>query len=396
MNNMVHILQVVHSLAIGGTERVVCDLVRCFNDGEFRTSVCCLDELGEFGAELRAEGVPVHVLDRKPGLDLALASRIRDLCRQEKIDLIHAHQYTPYFYSAAAALRAGLLPVIFTEHGRHWPDRLRFKRALGNQLLRLTTAAYTAVSEFSGRSLVQFEKMPKGNIRVIYNGIDVNDVRCGVNDRQRLRRDAGLDEDDLLVLSIGRMDPIKDFATLIGAFAEAARRSPRAFLWIAGGGDEAYRQQLERMILELGLADRVKLLGARRDVGALLAACDLYALPSITEALSMTILEAMAAGRAVLATRTGGNPELVVDGTTGVLVPVGDVPAMARALAGLLEDGSRRDHMGAAGRARVENLFSKEHCFAQYRDLYRSVSKKSGNLTAEAQRAPSGGAINDL
>jgi sugar transferase (PEP-CTERM/EpsH1 system associated) len=387
MNKPLHILQVVHSLAIGGTERVVCDLVRRFNDGEFRTSVCCLDGLGEFGAELRAGGVRVHVLGRKPGLDISITARLRNLYRQEKVDLIHAHQYTPYFYAAAAAFRAGMRPVIFTEHGRHWPDQLRLKRAMANQLLSLTTAAYTAVSEFSRQSLVQFEKMPGRKIQVIYNGIDVDDVRCAIDDRQRLRRDAGLNDDDLLVLSIGRLDPIKDFGTLIGAFAEAARRSPRAFLWIAGDGDEAYKRQLHQSITELGMVDRVKLLGARRDVGALLTACDLYALPSITEALSMTILEAMVAGRAVLATQTGGNPELVVDQTTGVLVPVGNVPAMAQALAHLLEDGSRRQRMGAAGRARVEKLFSKEQCFAQYRDLYRSVSKKSGNLTAEAQRA---------
>lgn len=384
-----HILQVVHSLAIGGTERVVCDLVRQFNDGEWRTSVCCLDGLGEFGAELRDEGVRVHVLGRKPGLDFSLASRMRDLCRREQVDVIHAHQYTPYFYAAAAALRAGSTPVIFTEHGRHWPDRLRLKRAMVNQLLRLTTAAYTAVSEFSRQSLVQFEKMPGRNIRVIYNGIDVNDVRCGSDDRQRLRRDAGLSDDDLLVLSIGRMDPIKDFGTLIRAFAEAARQSPRAFLWIAGDGDEVYKQQLRQSILEQGVADRVKLLGARRDVGALLSACDLYALPSITEALSMTILEAMVAGRAVLATRTGGNPELVVDETTGVLVPVGNVPVMAQAMARLLVDGARRERMGEAGRARVEELFSKEHCFAQYRDLYRSVSeKKRGVVVVPIKQQP--------
>ncbi|HXK40315.1 MAG TPA: glycosyltransferase family 4 protein, partial [Candidatus Paceibacterota bacterium] len=146
-----------------------------------------------------------------------------------------------------------------------------------------------------------------------------------------------------------------------------------AQLWIAGDGDVSYKQQLSRLVVELGLQEYVKLLGARRDVDALLSACDLYALSSITEATSMTILEAMAAGRAVVATRTGGNPELVVDGKTGRLVPVGDCSAMSEAIRVLMKDRPLRERMGQAGRARVEEQFSKERSFAQYRDLYRSI-----------------------
>ena len=372
-----HILQVVHSLDIGGTERVVCDLVRRFNDDEFRTSVCCLDGLGAFGADLRKEGIPVRVLNRKPGLDLSLALRLRDLCKEEKVDVLHGHQYTPYFYAAVAAFRAGLLPVIFTEHGRHWPDRLRIKRALVNQVLSLTTAAYTAVSEFSRRSLIQFEKMPGRNIQVIYNGIELNGIHDHGDNRKEIRRELGLKDEDLLVLSVGRMDRVKDFATLIRAFARVNEQLPQARLWIAGEGDASYKQELIQLARELGVQEKVELLGARRDVDALLSACDLYALSSITEATSMTILEAMSAGRAVLATRTGGNPELVVDQNTGLLVPVGDVPAMGEALGVLLKDAARRQRMGEAGRARVEELFSKEHCFAQYRELYQSLKECS-------------------
>jgi sugar transferase (PEP-CTERM/EpsH1 system associated) len=368
-----HILQVVHSLHIGGTERVVCDLVRVFNDTDFRTSVCCLDALGEFGEDLRNEGIDVHVLDRKPGLDFALSSCLRDLYSREKIDLIHAHQYTPYFYAAAAAFRAGLLPVIFTEHGRHWPDRLRIRRAMVNQMLRLTTTAYTAVSGFSRESLIRFEKMPGESIRVIYNGIDPDSIRNDADDRRNVRSELGIKDDDPLALSIGRLDPIKDFATLIRAFARIATQLPGARLCIAGDGDEAYKQQLLQLVQDLKLGENVRLLGMRRDISALLAACDLYTLTSITEATSMTILEAMAARKPVVATETGGNPELVVHGQTGVLVPVGDVVSISDAILFLLNDPARRERMGAAGRTRVEELFSKEQCFDRYRDLYRSI-----------------------
>lgn len=371
------ILQVVHSLAIGGTERVVSDLVEEFNDLEFHTSVCCLDGLGRFGEDLVKAGVRVHVLDRRPGVDLSLASQLRRLYRTEEIDVIHAHQYTPYFYAATAALLAGCIPVIFTEHGRHWPDGLRIKRAVVNQVLRLTTQAYTAVSEFSRQSLVQYEKIPTDRIRVIYNGIGVREAQTSAFKRKSLREKMRLSEEDLLVLSIGRMDPIKDFKTLIQAFFYAAQRLPRTSLWIVGDGDHEYRKQLECLVEQLRLSEKVKFLGARQDVTEILQACDLFVLPSVTEAASMTILEAMEAGRAVVATCTGGNPELVSHDITGWLVPVGDVSAMAEAVTLLLSDPIKRQDMGRAGRARIRERFTKQIAFAQYRNLYRSVRTKA-------------------
>jgi sugar transferase (PEP-CTERM/EpsH1 system associated) len=381
----VHVLQVVHALAIGGTEQVVCDLTRDFNDQEFRTSVCCLDALGELGEELVRDGVRVHVLDRRPGLDISLLSRARRLYKQEKVDLIHAHQYTPYFYSATAALRAGSIPVIFTEHGRHWPDRVRIKRAMANQILRITTAAYTAVSEFSRQSLIHYEKVSPRNIKVIYNGISLNRHRPDLAGREQARKAARLDNDDLVILSIGRMDPIKDFVTLIRAFFRATQELNRIYLWIVGGGDGIYLRQLRRLVDELGIGCKVMFLGARRDVHALLNTCDLFALASITEAASMTILEAMAAGRAVVATDAGGNPELVSHQCTGLLVPVGNATAMGEALVRLLKDSATRERMGMAAQERVKERFTREMTFAQYRNVYRSaIAEKSSDYFGSA------------
>jgi glycosyltransferase involved in cell wall biosynthesis len=319
-------------------------------------------------------------------VDFSLVRRLRDLYRSDQIDVVHAHQYTPYFYAAAAALTSGLTPVIFTEHGRHWPDRLRIKRAMVNQILDLTTDSYTAVSEFTRRSLVNYEKIAARKIELIYNGIDLAGSESTTENRNDMRSRFDLKESDLLVLSIGRMDPIKDFATLIRAFARTTREFPGAHLWIAGDGDKCYKQALLTLVGGLGLNDKVNLLGARRDVDALLSSSDLFAISSITEATSMTILEAMAAGRAVIATYTGGNPELVVDGETGILVPVGDVGAMTEALSRLLKGSAMRDRMGAAARARVKEKFSKDTAFARYRDLYRSIGYSSRRHRARRVR----------
>ena len=269
MTKPIHILQVVHCLEIGGTERVVADLARYFNDGEFRTSVCCLDGLGAFGEELRKDGIPARVFERRAGVDFSLVRRLRDLYRSDQIDVVHAHQYTPYFYAAAAALTSGLTPVIFTEHGRHWPDRVRIKRAIINQLFKITTAAYTGVSEFTRQSLARYEKIPIKAVHVIYNGIEKSGIREVNGARSAVRREAGLTDQDLLVLAVGRMDPIKDFRTLIRAFVLVGRQLPQAWLWIAGCGEATYLEELIRLAAQEG-AVRIRFLGARRDVDALL------------------------------------------------------------------------------------------------------------------------------
>ena len=378
MKKPIHILQVVHSLIIGGAERVVCDLVRAFNNSEFCTSVCCLDELGEFGEDLLSEGYTVQVLGRRPGIDVRLMYRLFQFYRDQEVDVIHAHQYTPYFYAASASLFQRSKPVIFTEHGRHYPDRRRPKRILFNQLLRFSTAAYTGVSEFTRQSLIRYEIMPARRIQVIHNGLWLNGTNGADADRKAARASLGLKGNDVLILSIGRMDPIKDFGSLIRAFSLKAQEWQRVSLWIVGGGCSNYSEQLLRLIQELEMESKITLLGSRRDVSQLLFACDLFVLPSITEAMSMTILEAMTAGRAIVATQTGGNPEIVVHGQTGLLVPVGDAAALSEAMDELLRDTSLREVMGKAGRSRIEKNFAMEHILLKYGELYRETIGMQG------------------
>jgi glycosyltransferase involved in cell wall biosynthesis len=227
--------------------------------------------------------------------------------------------------------------------------------------------------------MVNYEKIPAAAIQVIYNGIGLSDMydKASAGDAAEvIRRENGLRCEDLLILSVGRMDPIKDFETLIRAFADITQQFSCAHLWIAGDGDPNYRRRLTDLVRRLGLNKKIKLLGVRRDINALLYACDLFVLPSVTEAASMTVLEAMTAARAVLATRTGGNPELVEHEKTGILVPVGNHAAMSEAIGLLLNDAELRRRMGAMGQAGVKEKFSREFTFAQYKDLYRSISQK--------------------
>ncbi|MDA8089138.1 MAG: GT4 family glycosyltransferase PelF, partial [Nitrospiraceae bacterium] len=219
------------------------------------------------------------------------------------------------------------------------------------------------------QSLVSFEKMPSHRMQVIYNGIWSNGD-CTIADRNALRESLGIGASNRLVLSVGRMDPVKDFETLIRAFASVAHEIPGALLWIAGGGNRDYQNKLNDLAKELGIEKNVALLGSRRDVQDLMNACDVFALCSITEATAMTILEAMSAGRAVIATKTGGNPELVSHGDTGLVVDVGDSASVSDSVLKLLRDDQLREKMGIAGRRRMKEFFSMERIIPQYRQMY--------------------------
>lgn len=317
----------------------------------------------------------MKVLGRRPGVDLGLVWRLRRLYQELGPDLVHAHQYTPYFYAATACLLTPPLKVIFTEHGRHTPDRRRPKRVIYNQLLRAVTAGYTAVSAFTRESLVTYEKMPRSQIKVIYNGVAA-DPAAPRSERCVARRNLGLALNARIILSAGRMDRVKDFATLVRALQQVIHEVPDALLLVAGEGDHGYVAELRHLSAVLGVAAQVHFLGSRPDVFELFVACDVFALTSLTEGTSMTILEAMWAARPVVATHVGGNPELVVPGHTGILVSPGDVTAVARALVCLLRDPEEARRMGTAGRQRVAERFHSTRTLEAYRALYREARRR--------------------
>jgi glycosyltransferase involved in cell wall biosynthesis len=214
--------------------------------------------------------------------------------------------------------------------------------------------------------------MSGSRIVVIYNGVS-SPGRSDKLDREASRLKLGIDLGTKVVLSVGRMDPIKDFSTLIRAFKSVQQVNPDSLLLIAGDGDERYLEDLRRDAGRLGITDKVVFLGTRRDIPELIAACDVFALTSISEATSMTILEAMAAERPVVATRTGGNPELVVDGKTGYLLPVGDYEAVSEALVRMLNSPEQASKLGEAGRARFEAMFTFHAMMGAYEDLYKEI-----------------------
>lgn len=370
---------VLHVMQVAGAEMLVAETIRRLG-ARLQPTVLCLDGVGPLGEALRKEGVPVITLERRPGLDLSLPRRMARVIREHGLEVLHPHQYTPFFYTALARpFVRRPLHVILTEHGRHYPDVVSPRRRLVNQLL-LThfVDEITGVSRFSAESLVSVEGFRGHDITVIDNGIDPERYESR-RDWQALRRELGLDPSRRYVACVARFHSVKDHATLIRGFAGVARAFPDVDLLLAGDGP--LRADLERLVKELGVQDRVLFLGVRSDVPRLLQAVDIFAMTSLSEAASLTVLEAMASGRPVVVTAVGGNPELVRHEREGLLVPRGDAGATTEALRRLLEDSEMASRLGHAGQQRVREHFRLDDAVTKYYDHYAAAARRLRGIT---------------
>jgi glycosyltransferase involved in cell wall biosynthesis len=370
---------VLHVMQVAGAEVLVVETIRRLA-GRIEPTVICLDAVGPLGERLRGEGVEVACLGRRPGRDPRAASRMAAVLRRRGVEVVHAHQYTPFFYASLgtlAARRPGSRPprVIFTEHGRHYPDIVSpLRRATNWLVFSRLAAAVNAVSGFSAESLRRVDGFAGQPIEVIENGIELERYEVP-RDRRALRQRIGLDPERSYIANVARLHPIKDQAMLLRAFAEVAAARPDVDLLLVGDG--ALRGPLGRLAEELGVAGRVRFLGVRSDVPEVLAAVDIFALTSICEAASLTLLEAMASALPVVATAVGGTPEIVRDGLDGVLVPRGDAHATASAFLRLLGDPAAASAMGASARERVRARYQLARTIETYMDLYRRLAGRS-------------------
>jgi glycosyltransferase involved in cell wall biosynthesis len=357
------VLQVVLSLNPGGTERLVVELVMRLR-AELPMAVCCLDEEGTWGLGLRRENVPVAALQRRRGFRPDLGRRIARFAARHRIDVLHCHHYSPFVYASIARLWSPRLRIVFTEHGRLSDAPPSPKRRAVNRLLTYAPRNVVAVSGDLKQHLVA-EGFREQTVNVIYNGIDVGPLP-GADARTRMRQQLAVADDAIVVGTIARLDPVKDLGVLITAVSRCQARVP-IMLMVVGDGSE--RTPLETLTRQLGAESYVRFLGHREDARDVLAACDLYANSSISEGVSLTILEAMAAGLAVVATGVGGTPE-VVDTSCGRLVPSRDADSLSAALAELAAHRVLRGALGQAGRGRVETRFTLDRMVREYRDAY--------------------------
>jgi L-malate glycosyltransferase len=319
---------------------------------------------GPLEAEARARGLSVVVLG---GVHKAFrAARGAVEFMRLRPNIINAHNQTSLHY-AVLGKRVSGAKVVLTNHGQGMGS----SRTPGRAEWRQTDSVVT-VSEAVARHIAEDEAVPKERITTIYNGVEFQPAR---RQRAQVRTELGIPEDQVVGIIVARMDDRKGHETLLRAMAilhrETASVTPLTVL-MAGDGEQ--RAKFERLAQEGGLRpDDVRFLGFRDDVPDLLAASDLFLLPSLTEGLPLSLLEAMSHGLPSIATPVGGIPELLTPGRHGILVPAKDTAALADALRSLSGDANLRRSYGQAALQRVRSDFSFSRMTAEYEILYHRL-----------------------
>lgn len=364
------ILHLIDTGGPGGAETVFLRLVAGLEPTW--TGLAVVPYEGWLSESLRKAGQIPRVLSGRRSFDITYLWRLIRLCREQHVDLIHAHLLTSAVYGSVAARVLGL-PLVFTFHGV--PDLRgagRFRR-VKYRLLDRPRNHGVFVSRSLRDALLPELRLRSVETHVIHNGIvgeaDLPDTTSGSS---RL----ALAAEGPVVGAIGNIRPAKDYATLIRAAALV--QAPATFI-VAGEIDGDVFDPLLRLKDELGLGDRFRFIGFSHDVAGLLSAFDVLVVSSTTEGFSLAVVEAMAAGVPVVATRCGGPEEIVEDGVTGLLVPPADPRALAGAIDHVLAADALRTRLGANGKRAARERFSERGMTAAYSSLYERVLEGGAN-----------------
>lgn len=381
---------------MGGTEKHVRDLVHRLDRERFRPVVIATAEGGPLEADFADMGVPVHVIGyqgftRRRGqalrrIRMAMASirTLADTLRAEDAVIVHAYLPAANVLGAIAGCLAGRPPIIVSKRGLCHYKKGRPILAFFENVANLAADAVLVNSDAVAVAVRSAERFCGRKIRRIYNGIDAASPAASgpaAPSGGGPALDPPLPPDAAAILYVANLFPYKGHLDLVEAAAAVAARFPKARFLLAGR-EEGTGAQVRSRIEALGLRDHVRLLGPRDDVAALMAAADLIVHPSHEEGFSNTILEAMAAGKAVVATAVGGIPEAVEEGVTGVLVPPRSPERLAEALLSLLENPARARAMGEAGRRRVLDTFPLAKMVREIEDLYGTILRGGGRPCA--------------
>jgi sugar transferase (PEP-CTERM/EpsH1 system associated) len=365
------ICHVIHALGVGGAEVLVNQMIRRMQK-DFRCIVAVLDEIGEIGTRLQDDGFIVEHLHRQPGIDRSCATRLRQFADREGAELLHAHQCTPFFQAMLSRGLTGRRPVVFTEHGRHFPDTPSRKRAIVNRLLLKRCDRLFGCGAAVRQALIDNEGLPESRVEVIYNGVDLKALsKPTPGARESIRAEFGYSSADFVTVQVARLHELKDHQTALRAVDEARHKIPGLRLLLAGDGDQ--RSAIEQTIRERGLEQTVTLAGTRKDIADLLSASDVFLLSSISEGIPLTVIEAMAARRPVVSTAVGGLPELIEHGVSGMLAPSGDASSLAASMVQLYQNANLRNQMAEVAASRAQEKFSLQGMLNSYRDVYYDV-----------------------
>lgn len=363
----IRIMYIIPSLNVGGREKVLINLIKHLDWSRFLPIVCCLREKGVLAESLLNLGIEVIAMGKKDRIEPGLCLRLASIFRKYRPQIVHVHNPGGLIYGFIAAKLARVPVIINTEHGYNSPisaSKMLVETLICNRINKTIVVSESLCNVLSTKNLAVKERYVN-----LYNGIDISKFN-GVANKQEARRRLGFSGRDKVIGIIARLEEVKDHATLLSAFKLVLAQVENTRLLIVGDGP--LHTRLIDYSKQLGLNKHVFFLGQRRDIPEILSALDIFVLSSTFEGMSITILEAMAAAKPVVAAAVGGNPEIIDTETTGLLVPPRNSRLLASALIRLLQNEGEALLMGKAGRNRIEKWFRIEEVARKTERLYMS------------------------
>lgn len=373
------ILHLIHRLATGGLENGLVNVINHMPADRYRHAIVCLTDFTEFRSRLTRRDVEVVAIYKKGGIDWASYRRIWKVIKHFNPTILHTRNLPTMEYAVAATL-AGVPYRVHGEHGRDVHDQYgaSLKFQLFRKFLALWIQQFITVSEDLAHWFHTVIGIQHNRIHQIYNGVDIQRFHPRRGARAACLPKEFSSEKVFLLGTVGRLQTVKDQATLVRAFLQLRQLSPDCanHVRLVLVGDGPGRIEIEKILEDEGVQPYVWMAGERQDIPELLQSLDLFVLPSAAEGISNTILEAMASGLPIVATKVGGNSELVREGVTGSLVPPKNPVAMAKAIARYVKDSDLVQQHGLSGRAVVERQFSMEAMINGYLAVYDSLLEK--------------------
>jgi len=379
------VVHVIHRLAVGGMENGLVNLINNMPPERYRHAVVSLTDTTEFSRRIRRSDVPIVALHKRAGNDLTTHARLWNLLREWRPSIVHTRNFPTLEYLFLAAV-AGVPGRIHGEHGRDMYDLdgRKARYVLFRRTMKPFVHRYIAVSVDLASWLGTTIRVKPAQLTQIYNGVDVVRFSPAVRHQRTLWPEGFADPGCVVIGTVGRLEPVKDQVTLVRAFVRLLDDAPerRARLRLVIVGDGSLRPAAHEILRAAQAEHLAWLPGARDDIPEFLQGFDVFVLPSLREGVSNTILEAMASGLPVVATRVGGNPELVREGEDGLLTPAGDPAAMAHAIGEYVDAPLLRRRHGAAARRKVETSFSIDAMIQSYMAVYDATLERRGGSLA--------------
>jgi len=373
----VKVLYVFAALPVGGAEEVLITEVEGLDKTRFDPLVCVLSEKGPVGERIENRGFLVVALHRMKHhrFDHRIIRDLYRLIKTEKVDVVHTHLYDGNKYGRLAAGLARV-PCLISHYHNVYPRR-RTKYHLINWILSYLNDRIIAVSQAVKESVVSYDRISARKIQVIYNGIDLSNFK-GDFKGSEVRQKFGVKPEDFLIGVVARLEEQKGHMYLFRALRQLIPDFPQIKVLIVGDG--TLRPVLEAKVMEMGLSEQVLFAGTQKDIPEILAALDLFILPSLWEGFSLALLEALAMGNPVIATAVGGASEVIRSGHDGLLIPPGEESSLVTAVREAILDPRKYGAMGRGGKETVERQFTVAHHLTRLQDLYLEVLAQKGRL----------------